>query len=77
MTTFMLDKLENRIDNTLELSSVCRGEWCRTLETDVDLLEGMVERAGMEAPPVDGTRLAMMHEKLTAAYRNLGPNIHI
>lgn len=45
MTTFMLDKLESRIDNTLELSSVCRGEWCRTLETDVDLLEGMVDRA--------------------------------
>jgi hypothetical protein len=77
MTTFMLDKLEDRIDNTLELSSVCRGEWCRALETDVDLLEGLVERAAHDATPVDDVRLTVMSEKLLTAYRNLGPNIHV
>jgi hypothetical protein len=77
MTTYILNRLENRIDNTLELSSVCRGEWCRSLESDVDMLESLVERAGFEAPPVERPRLTVMAEKLTTAYRNLGPNIHV
>lgn len=77
MTTFMIDKLESKIDNALELSSICRGEWCRSLESDVDVLEGLVDRAKVEAPTVEGVRLAAMADKLTKAYRNLGPNIHI
>lgn len=77
MTTFMIEKLESRIDNALELSSICRGEWCRSLETDVDVLDGVLERAGMEATAAETTRLAAMADKITAAYRNLGPDIHV
>jgi hypothetical protein len=77
MTTFMIDKLESRIDNTLELSSICRGEWCRALESDIDVLEGVRERAEFEATPIEGKRLALMGNKITAAYRNLGPDIHV
>jgi hypothetical protein len=32
--------LEGRIDNTVELSTVCRKEWCRLLESDMDVLTG-------------------------------------
>jgi len=77
MTTLMIDILEHRIDNALELSSICRGEWCRSLESNVDVLENLVNKAGREAPPVDGLRLSVMNNKLTAAYRNLGPDIHV
>lgn len=77
MTTFMIDKLEKRIDNALELTSICRGEWCRSLETDVDILEGLVDRVKADAPPIEDKRLTVMADKLTKAYRNLGPDIHV
>lgn len=77
MTTLLLDILEKRIENTLELSSICRGEWCRSLESNADVLESLVNKARLETPPLEGLRLSVMANKLTAAYRNLGPDIHV
>lgn len=77
MTSLMIDILEHRIENALELSSICRGEWCRSLESNIDVLESLVNKAEREAHPVDGLRLSVMANKLTTAYRNLGPDIHV
>jgi len=63
--------LENRIENVVELSSVCRGEWCRALESRVDSLQEELESAGGER------EFAEMQEKIREAYRLLGPDIHI
>lgn len=70
-------RVESEIDNTLELTSVCRGEWCRALECEVDSLRyEWNEISGVPTlsvgPPADEVT-----RKIRAAYRNLGPDIHL
>jgi hypothetical protein len=69
--TMFSENLENRIENVVELSSVCRGEWCRALESRVDGLQEELESAG------GGREFAGMSAKLREAYRLLGPDIHV
>jgi hypothetical protein len=77
MATILINKLENEIDNTLELSSICRGEWCRALEAKVDALEDEVIEAGKTGIPVEGARIAEMSHKIMKAYKNLGPDFRL
>ena len=72
-----VESLENRIDNVKELSSLCRGEWCRALESRVDKLQEELEEMRIKGSPVAGRDFAGMSDKLRAAYRYLGPDIHV
>jgi len=76
MKTIPSGRVENEIDNTLELTSVCRGDWCRALECEVDGLRDdwnvITGRPTLSYVPGDE-----VSRKIRAAYRNLGPDIHL
>ncbi len=77
MKTIQNRKVENEIDNILELTSICRGEWCRALESEVDdLRDEWNDITGgptlSYGKPRDAVSL-----KIRAAYHNLGPDIRI
>ena len=71
------EDLLNRIENVVELSSMCRGEWCRALESNVDILREELETVRSAKPAVSGGELVGMKYKLRDAYRHLGPDIHV
>lgn len=75
MATAIKD-LENSINNTVELSSVCRGEWCRKLESEVDYLEDEVTSLSHDPSVPEGV-IESLEGKLRSAYRQLGPDIHL
>lgn len=75
MTTTYLAELESKIDNTVELTSVCRNEWCRSLETEIDELEATVSE--LNPAETDPLLVNGLFNKLNVAYRNLGPTIRI
>ncbi|RJX27520.1 MAG: hypothetical protein C4531_13675 [Desulfurivibrio sp.] len=59
------------------MTSICRGEWCRSLESDVDRLEMELHDVSSEASTfIAGARVEEMSNKIRLAYRNLGPDIH-
>lgn len=64
---------EPRIDNLVELTSICRSEWCRSLEVEMDELD-MVVHDGVR--PVDGDErlcLDKVSKKFRQGYKNLSP----
>jgi hypothetical protein len=77
MKIVQINTLEKEIDSTLELTAICRGEWCRALEAKVDVLEdelvdvskwctvdtGCVAR--------EGARISEMSHKIMKSYNNL------
>jgi hypothetical protein len=72
-----MNRLESEIDNTLELSAICRGEWCRALESRVNDLDSELTEVSRVKTIADSSRFAMMSDNIRKAYRNLGPNIHV
>lgn len=72
METILVNELENEIDNTLALSAICRGEWCRALEAKVDTLEDELIELRMSEPWVDSAKLTDMTSKIMKSYKNLG-----
>lgn len=78
MTTDRINKLSSEIDNTLEMTSICRSEWCRSLESEVDRLEGELEEIVIDPDSgVSDARVGEMSDKVHQAYRNLKPDVHI
>ena len=78
MKSYLTNDIKSNIDNTLEMSSICRGEWCRSLESEVDLLENELDRVARKSNLfIDDASVEKMSNKLRKAYRNLGPDIHI
>jgi len=71
------ERLQNGIDNTLELTTVCRGEWCRELETEVDLLEDEVWSICRSEGSCACQEVRGLEEKIHKSIVNLSPNIHI
>jgi archaellum component FlaC len=71
------ENLKNRIDNVAELSTMCRSEWCRSLESRVDSLEEEVDSLSIGESRVSRQELSNMRDKLSEAYRHLGPDIHV
>jgi len=75
MNTFR--DLEREIDNVVELSSVCRGEWCRSLESKMDELEmelhDVVRKTCHSDRHLEHSRV---EDKIRQGYRNLSPDIH-
>ncbi len=71
------ETLQNRIDNTLELTSVCRGEWCRELESEVDRLEDEAFTICRSEGSCSSQEFKALEEKIHRSIVNLSPNIHI
>jgi hypothetical protein len=71
-----LDILENDINKVRDLSGICRGEWCRFLESEVDaLLNELVEFRICEGD-FESSRIEAMKTKIWDAYRKLPPDIN-
>lgn len=69
--------LEEQINNTMELSSICRGEWCRALESKVDDLQEQVDTLNRTKAVAGEVRVVDLSNKLRRAYRNLSPDIRV
>ena len=77
MISTRFDELSKRIDNAVELTSVCRSEWCRALESEVDDLEEALNQEFQNEIRGFPGKLSHLSNKLNQAYRNLGPDIHV
>jgi hypothetical protein len=70
-----LDILESDINKVWHLSGVCRGEWCRFLESEADALHNELLEFKICEGDFESTRIAGMATKIRAAYRHLAPDI--
>ena len=77
MRTVTKERFENEVDNILELTSVCRGDWCRELEGEVDVLRSEWNELNGGKTFNYNRSQEKVTRKIRAAYRNLGPDIHI
>jgi hypothetical protein len=70
-------ELESSIDNTVELSSICRKEWCRLLESDMDELSGELHDFIKSGEVHEPFCLNTVSRKIMKGYRNLGPFLRV
>ena len=71
MTTWK--NLEGRINNTVELSTICRKEWCSLLESDMDSLAGEIHDFIKSGEVHERLCLKTVSGKMMKGYRNTGP----
>jgi hypothetical protein len=71
------ETLESDINKVLAQSFVCRGEWCRALESEIDRLQYELMEVRKCAAGVEKTKVDEMSGKLREAYHHLEPDIHI
>lgn len=76
MNTY-LQTLEKDINRVLDLSHMCRGEWCRSLESEVDGLLEEVREMEINEADFETSLVHKMADKLMDAYRHLAPDIHV
>lgn len=69
--------IEERIHNTVELSSVCRGEWCRLLEANMDELVDELHDYLKFGEANDRFCLASMNKEIRAGYRNTEHDLYV
>lgn len=72
-----LERLQNRIDNTMELTSICRSEWCRALESEVNQLEDELWSLCRTEGSCSSKEVKGLENKIHKSWENLSPNIHI
>jgi hypothetical protein len=72
-----IDNLERQIGNAVELSSICRGEWCRSLESKIDGLRSQLDVASYWDATAEQARIERMSNRIKQAYRYLAPDIHV
>lgn len=65
--------IEPRIDNLVELSSICRGEWCRLLEAELDEFESEMNFSERMEDIRELSCLHHVSEQLRQGYKNLSP----
>lgn len=70
-------ELEGKIDNTVELSTICRKEWCRLLETDMDVLTGEIHDFVKSGDVHERLCYASVLRKMMKGYRNLPPLLRV
>jgi hypothetical protein len=65
--------IEPEVDNLVELTSICRGEWCRLLESEMDELE--MELHDFTKSGDENERLCVdnVSEKFRLGYKNVSP----
>jgi len=56
---------------------VCRGEWCRFLESEVDSLQYELQEFQNAEGDFERTKIEEMSARLRDAYKHLAPDIHI
>ena len=69
--------LTNDINKVQDLSHVCRGEWCRFLESEVDSLQYELQEFQNAEGDFERTKIEEMSARLRDAYKHLAPDIHI
>ena len=72
--TVSINRLKEQINNVTELSGICRGEWCRSLESKVDELNDQLDLVETSCKAGNRT-VAKMKNKISKAYRNFAPEI--
>ena len=76
MNTY-IETLTNDINKVQDLSHVCRGEWCRFLESEVDSLQYELQEFQNAEGDFERTTIEEMSARLRDAYKHLAPDIHI
>jgi len=76
MNTY-IETLTNDINKVQDLSHVCRGEWCRFLESEVDSLQYELQEFQNAEGDFERTKIEEMSARLRDAYKHLAPDIHI
>ena len=76
MNTF-ITTLTNDINKVQDLSHVCRGEWCRFLESEVDSLQYELQEFQNAEGDFERTKIEEMSARLRDAYKHLAPDIHV
>lgn len=65
--------IEPKLDNLVELSSICRGEWCRLLESEMDELDREMNYFEKSDDVKEQSCLHHVSEKFRQGYKNLSP----
>lgn len=76
MNTYF-ETVRKDIDNVQDLSHMCRGEWCRSLESAVDSLQNELQEFSIAEGDFGETEIKEMTIRIRDAYRHLAPDIHI
>ena len=76
MNTY-IETLTYDINKVQGLSHVCRGEWCRFLESEVDSLQYELHEFQNAEGDFERTTIEEMSARLSDAYKHLAPDIHI
>lgn len=71
-----LETLKNDINELQGLSHVCRGQWCRFIEPEVDILQNELIEMKIAEGDFEQLAVAEMSDKLRDAYRHLARDIH-
>jgi hypothetical protein len=66
-----MEKLVNDIDSVLEKSCVCRGEWCRSLESEIDALEYELSSVCSSEGTCSSDKVVNLENKVRKTYKNL------
>ena len=74
MNTY-LKTLENDINAVRDLSHVCRGEWCRFVESDADTLQNELIEFKISEGNFERSLVQEMSSKLRDAYRHMMPHL--
>lgn len=72
-----LTTLENDIAALQELSSICRGEWCRFLESEVDTLQDELIEFRITEDDFERAWVEEMSTRIRDAYKHLASDVHI
>ena len=72
-----LDILENDINKVRDMSAICRGEWSRFLESEVDALHNELVEFKICEGDFASSRIREMLSKVREAYKNLEQDQHV
>ena len=72
-----LDTLESDIDRVRDMSSICRGEWCRLLESEADALRNELAEFRMLEGDFESARIEALAARIRDAYRHLAPDLRL
>ena len=75
MTT--MKKLESEINKAMETSSMCRGEWCRSLESEVDELDYQLSSVCSSEGTCSSDKVVDLENKIRMTYKHIPSGIHI
>lgn len=73
MIVTTLERLETNIDNTMEMSAICRGEWCNLLEPEIDGLDYTLSSVCVSEGSCSSDKVRDLEDKIHSAYRNVSP----